>query len=95
MLDIEGFAAIQTQSAMRDSSWILQGNSCRLVHVCLAKPLAVPEKICATLPRLCLIFIDRCAFLALLHPPPAAQGSSTPNPTTPRIIGAFETRRSS
>jgi hypothetical protein len=45
--------------------------------MCLAKPLAVPEKICAPLPRLCLIFIDRCAFLALLHLPPEAQGSST------------------
>ena len=30
-----------------------------------------------------LVFFDRCAFLALLHPPPAAQGSSTPKPPVP------------
>jgi hypothetical protein len=55
--------------SIRDSSWFLQGNLYRLVCSCLAKALAVPEKICASLPQLCLIFIDRCAFLALLHPP--------------------------
>ena len=49
----------------------------RFQSVCFAKPLAVPEEICAPLPRLCLISFDRGAFLALLHPPPAAQGSST------------------
>ena len=45
------------------------------IPVCLAKPLAVPEEICAPLPRLCLISFDRCTFLALLHPPSAG----TPN----------------
>ena len=38
-------------------------------------PFAVPEKICASLSRLCLIFFDRCTFLASLHPPQAG----TPN----------------
>jgi hypothetical protein len=41
------------------------------------KPLAVPEEIFALLSQLCLISFDRCAFLTLLLPPPAAQGSST------------------
>ena len=51
-----------------------------VTHPC---PLAVPEKIFASLPRLCLISFDRCAFLALLHLPPEAQGSSTPKPPFP------------
>ena len=52
-------------------------HKCRLHRGCFAKTLAVPEEICAPLLRLCLISFDRCAFLALLLPPPAAQGSST------------------
>ena len=41
----------------------------------IQNPLAVPEKICVSLPRLSLIFFDRCAFLNSLHPPTAG----TPN----------------
>ena len=52
-------------------------HECRLHSRCLAKPLAVPKIICAVLPYLMLDYFDRCAFLALLNPPPAAQGSST------------------
>ena len=50
---------------------------CVFFRVFIPTTLAVPEEIFAPLPRLCSISFDRCAFLALLIPPPEAQGSST------------------
>ena len=38
MLDVEGFAVIQTQSAMRDSSWILQSKSANFKPRALQNP---------------------------------------------------------
>ena len=57
---------------------IFARHECGFHNSCFFRPLAVPEKICASLPRLCLIFIDRCAFLALLHLPPDGNPHCSP-----------------
>ena len=46
----------------------------------IESPLAEPRGSLRGAAVPVLDLFDRCAFLALLHPPPAAQGSSSPLP---------------